>query len=452
MDHISYAAHADESKIKEEEIALEINGKAELPTREEFYTNYPFFKYWRSESNDKLIYNEGINIYIHIPFCIQICDYCFYMKELVKSKDQVDEYLDHICKEMQLASEAYGLLKRKVRSVYIGGGTPSILTEPQFKKLMEALYRYHDMDSPEFTFEAEPGTFNKNKLGWYKEHGVNRISMGVQSFDDEVIKSSSRKHTAQTAINAIRMINELGGLRVNIDLLSGLAGDKMDTWEKSVTTALDQGVDMLTIYKMKAYANTVFFMKGVHKKEMELPTAENEISFMKRALEKVREAGYRPWSNFAFTKDGHLHRYVENTWRGMDTFAYGASSFGTIGHVNYQNLNNMKLYFEKINNQEMPVYRTFRLSAKDQIVKELLLCAARLASYRKAEFIAKFGFDYFNLIPGTITALTNKGYIEDRKDELVLTEQGLLFGDFVGKVIASSVKEALGSDSIGFVY
>ena len=86
------------------------------------------------------------------------------------------------------------------------------------------------------------------------------------------------------------------------------------------------------------------------------------------------------------------------------------------------------------------------------MVKELLLCAARLSSYRKEEFIAKFGFDYFTLIPGTILALTNKGYIEQRADELALTDQGLLYGDFVGKVIASSVKAALGGDAIGFVY
>jgi oxygen-independent coproporphyrinogen-3 oxidase len=441
------------STIKfQSDIALEIDGKAELPTREEFYTNYPFYKYWKNEGSERFTDNEGINIYIHIPFCIQICDYCFYMKELVKSKDQVDDYIDHLCREIKMVSATYGLAKRKVNSVYIGGGTPSILTEAQFRKLMETLYRCHDMNGPEFTFEAEPGTFHAGKLQLYKECGVNRISMGVQSFDDEVIKASSRKHTGKTAINSIRMIQEEGGLRINIDLLSGLAGERMETWEQSVTTALEQRVDMLTIYKMKAYANTVFFMKGVHKKELELPSAENEIAFMEKALTLLRGSGYQPWSSFAFTRDGHRHIYIENTWRGKDTIAYGASSFGTMDQVNYQNLNNIKLYFEKLDNDQLPVYRTFRLSAKDQMVKELLLCAARLSSYRKEEFIAKFGFDYFTLIPETIRALTNKGYIEQRIDELALTDQGRLYGDFVGKVIASSVKAALGSDGIGFVY
>jgi coproporphyrinogen III oxidase-like Fe-S oxidoreductase len=100
----------------------------------------------------------------------------------------------------------------------------------------------------------------------------------------------------------------------------------------------------------------------------------------------------------------------------------------------------------------MPVSRTYALTHKDLIVKELLLCPARLASYRKSEFIAKFGFDYFNLIPDAIAQLTEKGYITENKDDLTLTRQGILFSDYTGKVLASAVKDVLGKDGIGFVY
>src|SRR5579859_7874672 len=141
--------------LQPEEIALNLNGRMELPSREEFYTNYPFYKYWNASNNRKLLSPEGINLYIHIPFCIQICDYCFYMKELVKSKSQVDDYIDRLCREMKLVSDTHNLRARTVNSVYIGGGTPSVLTEQQFKKLIEALHRYHHVESPEFTFEAE---------------------------------------------------------------------------------------------------------------------------------------------------------------------------------------------------------------------------------------------------------------------------------------------------------
>ncbi|HLZ88024.1 MAG TPA: radical SAM protein, partial [Puia sp.] len=234
--------------LQPEEIALNLNGRMELPSREEFYTNYPFYKYWNASNNRKLLSPEGINLYIHIPFCIQICDYCFYMKELIKSKDQVDDYIDSLCLEIKMMSEKFSLGSRRVNSIYIGGGTPSVLTEKQFRKLIETLNRYHLIEDPEFAFEAEPGTFNKSKLEWLKECGVNRISMGIQSFDDEVIRLSSRKHTAGQAINSIAIVKEVGGFELNIDLLSGLAGESMQTWERSVQTALEQETDMLTIY------------------------------------------------------------------------------------------------------------------------------------------------------------------------------------------------------------
>ena len=431
---------------------IHVGEKTEMPTREEFYTNYPFFKYWKKDSNDKLHTPDPINIYIHIPFCKQICDFCFYMKELVKSTAQVDQYIDSLCKEMELASEIHGLKTRKVASVYIGGGTPSILNQKQYNKLMESLYKHHAMDAPEFTFEAEPGTFSNKKLLWYKDSGVNRISMGVQSFVDKVIELSNRKHTAEQAIRSIQMVRDAGQFSINIDLLSGLAGESMDSWARTIDIALEQGVDMLTIYKMKAYANTTFFNKGVRNDEIVLPSEEEEIQFMAYALDKLAESDYQMWTTFAFTKDTYLHTYVENTWRGDDLFSYGSSAFGKIGKISYQNTNNISLYNEQIHNNKLPVYRTFPLSVKDEIVKELLLCGVRLASYSKKEFVRKFGFDYFHLIPETLEELRKEKYILEDSDELRLTRKGVLFGDFVGKVLASSIKESLGRDTIGFTY
>lgn len=434
------------------EAALPVNNLIEQPTRDEFYTNYPFFKYWNQDKNANLSSHAGINIYIHIPYCIQICDYCFYMKELVRSKDQVNEYVDYLCREMKMVSETHNLKSRKVNSIYIGGGTPSVLTQDQFSRLMEGIQRHHDVDKPEFTFEAEPGTFSKKKLDWYKSSGVNRISMGVQSFDDYVIALSSRKHTVQQAIHSVEMVHEAGGFQVNIDLLSGLAGETMGTWEKSLETALDQKIDLLTIYKMKTYSNTAFFKKGVHRNEISLPSAEQEIEFFKTALAYLKAEGYSRWSTFAFTKTNHQHKYAENTWRGEDLIAYGVSSFGKLNNTSYQNLNNTQLYYDKLEANQIPVFRSYEMTYKDRIVKELLLCSVRLTSYSRREFERKFGFDYVQLIPDTISELHAKGYISSTKDEFVLTEHGILYGDFVGKVIASAVKQVIGPDHIGFTY
>jgi len=326
MENFNLLSTDPVSNLKD--ITQDIASELELPTRDEFYTNYPFFKYWNIENNNKLL-QPGINIYIHIPFCIQICDYCFYMKELIKSKDQVEDYVNSLCREIEMVSDGLSLKGRKVNSLYIGGGTPSVLTEPQFRKLIDTLCKHHSMDDEfEFAIEAEPGTFSANKLRWYKDCGVNRISVGVQSFDDNVLKLSSRKHTSSQARNAIQLVQEYDTFQLNIDLLSGLAGETMDSWLRSVDVALSLNLDMLTIYKMKTYANTTFFKKAVHNKEMELPSEAEESSFMERALQVLFSEDYKMWTTFAFTKNGSQSKYAENSWRGEDMIAYGASSFG----------------------------------------------------------------------------------------------------------------------------
>lgn len=439
--------------IKYGETQTNYSSVIDTPTRDEFYTNYPFFKYWKVSNDEALLLKAPLNVYIHIPYCIQICDYCFYQKELVKSKEQVDEYLGYLCKEIELVTKRLELSTRPVQTVYIGGGTPSVLTEQQFRKLTECLHKNHNLAHlSEFTFEAEPGTFSRSKLSWYKECGVNRVSMGVQSFNDEVIKLSSRKHTSSQAVNSIRMVKEMDVFKTNIDLLSGLAGEQMSTWEQSVETAIKENVDLITIYKMKTYANTNFFKKGVKSNEISLPTAEEEANFMKRAIDILMETNYKRWTTFAFAKDDHKHLYAENTWRGQDLVAYGVSSFGKIGNTNYQNLNTSNLYYAKINADRLPLYRTYKTTVKDTMVKELLLCSSRLSSYSKKEFMEKFGYDYFNLIPEVLDELTSKGFITGDRNDLVLTDFGILYGDFVGKVIASSVKKALSDDNIGFNY
>lgn len=432
--------------------SLSVLDELQAPTREEFYTNYPFFKYWNRENNEELQQPDPINLYIHIPYCIQICDYCFYNKELIKSQDQVNEYVDYLCREIQMVSERYSLKNRLINSIYIGGGTPSVLTEPQFRKLIETLHKYLKVDNPEFTFEAEPGTFREKKIKLYQECGVNRISMGVQAFNDEIIKLSSRHHTVEQAFRSIDIINEVGGIKTNVDLLSGLLGETMSTWNGTLDHALNLDIDMITIYKLKTYANTNFFKKGVMKNEIDLPSAEEEVEYMSHALTRLESSDFQSWTTFAFAKEGTSHSYVERTWRGEDLFAFGVSGFGKIGGLTYQNLNNTKLYYQNIDKEKLPIFRSFKLTHKDQIVRELLLCAIRLNSYTTKEFEQKFGFNYLNFVPDTIEMLSNHGYLHVENDDVVLTKKGILYGDFISKVIAEGVKNRMGADKMDFVY
>ena len=274
--------------------------------------------------------------------------------------------------------------------------------------------------------------------------------MGVQSFDDEIIRLSHRKHTGEMALKAVNMVKDVG-FYSNIDLLSGLAGESMDTWRKSVDTAIQSGVSMLTIYRMINYSNTTFFDKSVRKDQLALPSDQQEVEFMTHAVQKVQNSGYDSWSSYMFVKDNYKHTYTEKSSRGHDHIAYGASSFGKFGNVVYQNSNIVKLYKEKVANGEVPISRSYALSAKDEMIREILLCT-KLFSYTSDEFEVKYGFNYIDLIKDAVVKLEREDYIAIGERGIELTQKGTVFGDYVGMALASSLKNTLALDNISFTY
>ena len=241
-------------------------------------------------------------------------------------------------------------------------------------------------------------------------------------------------------------------LVVNIDILSGLVGDTLESFSHTVNEAIKSNVDAITFYKFKTYANTAFYQKSLKNDKIELPTNEEEIEFMKSALKMLGTSDYDMWTTFAFTKNNYKHTYIEKTWRGHDCVSYGVSAFGKIGNISYQNTNNLIHYSESLKKGILPLYRQYELSLKDRIVKELLLCVARLNSYQKQEFIDKFGFDYFDFLSEEMDYLRKDGFIKDDKDELRLTTKGILFADYIGKVLADGFKSKIGKDAYQLIY
>jgi oxygen-independent coproporphyrinogen-3 oxidase len=421
-------------------------------TREEFYTNYPSYKYWSVNKSSDLLSAKPINIYIHIPFCVQICNFCYYKTEKIKSQYDIENYVESLCREIELVASKKDYSNTPVDSIYIGGGTPTLLKPKQFTKIVDTLKKYHDISSAEFTLESAAGTFNQEKVECYVENGVNRMSMGVQSFDDEILRLSNRKHVQKLVLSSLELLNKYEGVVVNIDILSGLVGDTHDSFRHTVDEAIKSSVDAITFYKFKTYANTEFYQKSLRNDKIELPTADEEIEFMGSALEALQASEYDMWSTFAFTKNNYKHTYIEKTWRGNDCISYGVSSFGKIGDISYQNTNNLIHYTDSLNKDILPLYRQYKLTLKDMIVKELLLCVARLKSYQKIEFVNKFGFDYFEFLSKEIEYLYSNGFILEETSELTLTNKGVLFADYVGKILAEGFKTKIGKDQYQLIY
>ncbi len=417
------------------------------PSRKGFVTNYPHFRYWKKPAIDDLLSKPPLNIYLHIPFCLRKCAYCYYKTENYKNPAQLEEFVNAICQEIRLSGRQFDCRQRPVKTIYIGGGTPSLLKLEQLKRIIDCLQENFDIETPEFTIEAEPRTIIPKKVSAYKELGINRISIGIQSFNDEIIKLSGREHTSEKALKAIDIVKDAGDIVINIDLLSGLAGETQKTWNETIETAINTKVHNITVYRMEIYLNTEFFQKSVRKKVLQLPTETQELELMKIAINKFTASNYKPWCFFTFSRNGeYQHQYATNLWKGQDCLALGPSGFGILTPYNYQNSNELDSYLEYIKQDQLPIIRAHRLTSKDLMVRDLLL-GMKLSRFSRQHFANRHGFDLCDAFPQAIAELHAQNFILLEDDVITLTSRGILYGDYVGKRLALALKQYIGMDN-----
>ncbi len=429
----------NESKLVNKKIETARKNLTDLtPARRGFITNYPNIQHWKKTSEGDILSPPPLNIYVHIPFCAQQCSYCYYRTIQNSRKSEVDQYVETLCQEIKLATRRFHLDERVINSVYFGGGTPSLLSGANLTQITECLRENMTIpDSAEFTVEAEPVTLTQKTADTLKQLGVNRISLGVQSLCDDIIKLSNRKDTEQKVLKAIEIAKSTGA-SVNIDLMSGLAGETMTTWQYSVQKALESQVDSITVYKTELFANTEYFQE-IRKENLVLPNDEQELEFMQYAMDEFAKANYLPWSFFTFTRNGdYAHVHAPSIWRGGDYYPFGTSAFGRMGDWLFQNTNDVPKYSEQIEADKLPVNRGHHLTAMDLMVRELLL-GMKLMTYDMALFEQKFGFQVERLCASALDELVTDGFICVENQIISLTEKGMLYGDYSGKRLAQDL-------------
>lgn len=416
------------------------------PKRTPLITNYPSFRKWNKEAVKGKMEDQPMCIYVHIPFCTQRCSFCYYKTvDLKEYRPEVEGYVDSLCKEIDMATDYFDLGNRPIHAVYFGGGTPSLLVEHQFEKIVGALRRnFKHFDSKEqFSLEAEPLTVSHSKLKTLAELGVTRLSMGVQSFVDEIITLSGRGHDKKQAYRAIDLAREASDDRwnINIDLLSGLAGETDETWQESLECAIKTGVESITVYKMEAFANTEVFDLGVRKEKINLPSEDQEMQFMAYAMERFERSNYKPWSFFTYTKDGcDESKYITSAWRGMEFYGFGVSAFGYLGDTLLQNTSEMADYGEMIGSGEIPLTRGYRYTSFDQMVREVLMTMKLLRLDLKG-FKQRHGLRLEKLCASTLRDLQAEGFVTVSEEAIDLTSKGILYGDYVGDTLSKALRE-----------
>lgn len=425
--------------------------KPEL-SRRGFILNYPMFRYWNRSYIDQGLENlraKPLNLYVHMPYCIQRCAYCYFKTTTLKENrlQQIDRYVDSVCQEIRATPERFHLGARPIETMYFGGGTPTLLSAENLEKLFTTLRENFNIDRPEITVEGEPVTLTERKAEVLERYGVNRISLGIQSFAEEVVFQTGRRDTEEQAMAAIQLAKSIGAT-VNIDLISGLAGERMETWAYSVKRAIESGADSITVYKLELYANTPYY--GAEKnQEIHLPDDEEELEYFEYAMNELRANGFQPVNAFTFTRNGaYDQQHTKSKWHGGDNYAFGVSAFGSLGNWSYQNTNDINAYTELVERGEVAYQRAYIATSLDLMIRDVVL-GIKLLHLSHRRFRERHGLDLLHLCKSTLQTLESEGFVTVDDEHISLTDLGLIYADSVGRTLEAAIKRFAGVSSGG---
>lgn len=420
------------------------NGRPEL-TRKGFLVVYPTFRYWHKEAVADGARPQPLNVYVHMPYCIQRCAYCYFKTTTLKENrlSEIDRYVGALCQELALASQRYGLEERPVETVYFGGGTPTLMSEDNLEKVFAALDESFTLVDPQITVEGEPVTLTERKAKVLERHRVNRISLGIQSFKEEIVFQTGRRDTEEQAMRAIALAKSTGA-DVNIDLISGLAGETPETWAYSVAKALEAQPHNITIYKLELFANTPYYAAEKHK-EIALPSDAQELEFIKYAIAELKRHDYLPVNTFTFTRGGaYDQKHTRSKWLGNDNYAAGASAFGSLGAWNYQNVNDINGYTETIESGKLPAFRGYTCTTFDMLLREVVM-GIKLIHLSLPRLRSRHGIDLRAVCAAELAELEEEGFVTVSDESVSLTDHGILYGDYVARVLEGSLKRFSGA-------
>jgi oxygen-independent coproporphyrinogen-3 oxidase len=401
-----------------------------------FISNYPPFSQWSANNLGEVQAalnsqpaDVPLGLYLHIPFCRKRCKFCYFKVFTDKHADQIERYLAALSREIELVSRVPAMGSRPFRFVYFGGGTPSFLSEKQLRRLVNRLEQNIHWDkAEEVTFECEPGTLSEPKVHALRELGVTRLSLGVEHFDDEILRENGRAHESGEIYRAWPWIKAAGFPNVNIDLIAGMVGETDDKWREAVRRALELKPDSVTIYQMELPFNTVY-SKDILGNHVETPVADwpTKRGWVDYAFDQFAAAGYSVSS--AYTMVRHPERvnfsYRDNLWRGSDLLATGIASFGHISGVHYQNHAEWEQYCGLLEQGELPLNRALRLSPRQALIREMIL-QLKKGYLDVPYFRKKFSVDVLHEWRSTWEDYAAEGFAALDDDRIELTRAGLL--------------------------
>lgn len=363
--------------------------------------------------------------YVHIPFCTQICYYCDFSKVFIKNQP-VDAYLEHLIQE----TRSYEI--GKLRTLYIGGGTPTALSAQQLAYLLTELPKVMDLSEvEEFTIEANPGDLDPDKIAVLKESQVNRVSLGVQTFDNKMLKKIGRSHQEQDIYDNIRHLKQAGFDNISIDLIYALPGQTMDQVKENVAKAIGLDIPHMSLYSLILENHTVF-MNRMRRGKLPLPKEELEAEMFEYIIEELEKAGFEHYEISNFSKPGFESRHNLVYWDNAEYYGLGAGASGYVDGIRYKNHGPIRHYLEAVEAGKARITEE-HLTLEEKMEEELFLGLRKKTGVSKARFEEKFGISFDQRYGQVVASLTEQGLLVPDDKQVRMTKRGLFLGDTVAE-------------------
>ncbi|PRS65332.1 radical SAM family heme chaperone HemW [Bacillus pumilus] len=367
--------------------------------------------------------------YIHIPFCEHICHYCDFNKFFIKTQP-VDEYLAALEKEMQHTIEQKG--EQELKTIFIGGGTPTSLTVSQLDQLMTSIHRVlkPSKNLVEFAVEANPDELSLEKLHVLKEAGVNRLSFGVQTFEDDLLKKIGRVHQKKDVFTSFERARAVGFDNISLDLMFGLPHQEKHHVMNSLETAFSLGAEHYSVYSLIVEPKTVFY-NLMQKGKLHLPPQEREAEMYELVMDEMERHGLHQYEISNYAKPGFESQHNLTYWSNEDYFGFGAGAHGYVDGIRNVNAGPVKHYLELIEQTGFPYKETHQVTKAEQIEEEMFLGLRKIEGVKSADFQAKYGASPEALFSLVLEELEEKGLIVKDDIGIRLTRKGKLLGNEV---------------------
>lgn len=367
------------------------------------------------------------SVYIHIPFCQQICHYCDFAK-IIYNEKRGDRYIEALANEIN--TQINGKHKH-VKTIFIGGGTPTALNLRQLRALMELINKKFAVSNcEEFTIEANPGDFNSEKIKLLKDYGVNRVSLGVQVFDDAMLQELGRLHRVKDVYRTIDLLHQQGIFNISIDLIYALPNQTIEDFRHTVNEAIQFQLPHYSTYALQIEPKTVFYQRYKKGKLHRVPQ-ETEVVMYELLQKTMRDNGVLQYEISNFAKPGFESRHNLTYWNNEYYYGFGAGAHGYLPGKRTGNIRPLPAYVKQAMKDGNPVLNTETIGLKERIEEQMFLGLRKLAGISRHIFQEKLGLEMDTLYQTEINQLIQKGWLADDGDRIRLTDQGLLFGNEV---------------------